>query len=517
MNVNVPKPLVLLILDGWGLAPASASNAITQAKTPNITQYWHSYPHTELAAAEEAVGLPKGEDGNSETGHLNIGAGYVVLQSLTRINNSINDGSFFTNPVLATLKQHLQKNNSCLHILGLVGPAGVHSSLEHLYALLNWAKQQQLIKVYLHLFTDGRDSPPYSSLEWLSLVEEKIKSLGVGQIATVMGRFYAMDRDNRWERVKLAYEAITEAKGDLVDSYVATITKLHEQKISDEFIKPLIIKDKSGQPVVVNDNDAVIFFNFRTDRPRELTKAFVLPNFDKVGFVRSKILKNIFFATMTAYEKELPVAYLYTPDEVQSPLAQILSDRGLRQLHMAETEKAPHVTFYFDGKREKPFDREDWLIVPSPKIKTYDLKPEMSAYEITSQLLQKLSTIPYDFVVVNFANPDMVGHTGVLAAAIKACEVVDECVGKIVNHVADIGGVCLIVGDHGNVEEMINQKTGVMNTKHSTNKVPFIVVGKQFTNSNINLATGQLSDIAPTVLKMLNVPKPDTMTGRSLL
>lgn len=543
MASDIPKPIVLIILDGWGIAPSSKGNAITQAQTPNLNRLWHAYPHTQLEASGEAVGLPRHEPGNSEAGHLNLGAGTIIYQSLPKINMSIADGSFFDNNALRAAKEHVKKNQSSLHLLGLIGSGGVHSNIEHLFALLRWAKEQGLRNVFLHLFTDGRDSPPTSSIKYLSLIEEKNKQYGVGQIATLAGRFYGMDRDNRWERIQKSYQTLTEGKGILTQSYSQIITKSYEQGKTDEHIEPIVIQ-KEGKPLkLISDNDAVIFFNFRIDRPRELTKAFVLPDFEnleikkaafdpyaerygkkqyeKVGkmttFKRNKVLKNLLFLTMTEYEPGLPVMAIFPPDQVELPLSRILAEKDLRQLHIAETEKQRHVTYYFDGKRENPFPGEDWVVISSPKVRTYDLKPEMSAFLVTEEVIKRIKLNVYDFIIINLANPDMVGHTGVLTAAIKACQVADQCMGQIVNTVSALGGTCLVTADHGNVEEMINPSIGGVDTEHSTNPVPFVIVGNQFQRSADFLPQGILADVAPTILKLAQLPKPIKMTGKSLI
>lgn len=533
------KPVILIILDGWGLAPPGPGNAISQAKIPNLERLWAVYPRTQLSASGEAVGLPKGERGNSETGHLNLGAGQVIFQDLPRINMAIASGNFFSNQAFLKAVNHVKKYNSALHFLGLIGAGGVHSSIEHLLALLYFAKENEVKNLYLHLFTDGRDSPPTSALIYLTKIDQELKKLKIGKIATIIGRYFAMDRDNRWERTQKAYEALTLGKGKIASSYTEAIQNAYSQKITDEFIEPIIL-EKNG---LIKDNDAVIFFNFRIDRPRQLTKAFVLSNFEQMKikkpvfdpyaeryglkiyeipkgtttFKRKKILKNLLFVTMTEYEKGLPVEVAFPPEPVPLSLARILAENGLRQLHMAESEKYPHVTVFFDGGRETPFPGEEWEEVASPKVSTYDMKPEMSAFELTEKLLEKLRRNIYDFVLVNFANPDMVGHTGVISAGIKACEVVDECVGKIINTVLGLEGTVIITADHGNIEEMINLSTGEIDTEHSTNPVPFIVVNKQFNQGGRILPRGILADVAPTILFLLGLEKPGVMTGKNLL
>lgn len=542
---NRPKPVVLLILDGWGIAPATAGNAITRSNTPNMRKYGVSYPHTQLTASGEAVGLPRGEDGNTETGHLNIGAGKIVYQDLPRINMSIADGTFASNPKFSEAFEHVKRNNSVLHLMGLIGSGGVHSNIEHLYALLSAAKANGLCEnVYLHLFTDGRDSPPTSALSFITQVLEQTKSLGVGQIASIMGRYYAMDRDKRWDRIQLAYDALTIGSGACTKDPLAAVQERYNAGETDEFIKPITVCDGSGKIRIISDNDAIIFYNFRIDRPRELTKAFVLPNFESgissegfdpymikyehthiqtqtpnstATFQRQKVLKNLFFVTMTEYERNLPTNVAYPPQAVDMPLGRVLSERGVKQLRMCETEKERFVTYYFNGLREDAFTGEDHIIIPSKKVTTYDLAPEMSAREITQTFLEKLDGDMYDFVCINFANADMVGHTGNLTAAIKGIEILDECVGKIVQAVTLRGGVVLITADHGNAEEMINNETGEIDTEHSTYPVPLYIIGNQFQNRSQMLPSGILADVAPTILKLLDIPKPDTMTGRVLV
>jgi len=533
------KPVVLIVLDGWGMAPAGPGNAISQAKIPNFQKYWAVYPRTQLQASGEAAGLPKGERGNSEAGHLNLGAGSIVFQDLPRIDMAIADGTFFQKEAFLQSAEHVKKNQSRLHLLGLIGAGGVHSSLEHLLALIHFAKNQNISNLYLHLFTDGRDSPPTSAINYILKVEEELKNLGIGKIATLIGRYYAMDRDNRWDRTQKAYDLLVLGKGETANNPIEVIKRSYAAGKTDEFIEPIVL-DKQG---MVNDNDAVIFFNFRIDRPRQLTKAFVLPNFEtleikKVSFdpyaeryglkiyeapkgtttfKREKVLKNLFFVTMTEYEKNLPLAIAFPPEPVRLPLARVLSEQGLRQLHIAESEKYPHVTVFFDGGRETPFVGEDWVEIPSPKVATYDLKPEMAIYELTNQVLRRLKGNIYDFVLINFANPDMVGHTGVISAGIKACEAVDECLGKIVNTVLNLNGACIITADHGNVEEMINLNTGGIDTEHSTNPVPFIIVNKKYNQGGRILPRGILADVSPTVLNLLGIEKPQLMMGKSLI
>lgn len=539
----IPKPVVLIILDGWGLAPPGPGNATTLAKTPNFSSFWSAYPKTQLLASGEAVGLPPGEMGNSETGHLNLGAGRIVYQDLPRINMAIADGSFFKISAFLEAIEHARKLNSNLHFLGLVGQGGVHSSMDHLFALLRLCREQKFSNVYLHLFTDGRDSPPTSALTFITQTETKIKELGIGKIATIIGRYYALDRDNRWERTQKAYEAIVKGEGKKTKNAAEAIQNSYTEGKTDEFIEPIILLDEDGKPVArIAENDSVIFFNFRIDRPRQLTKTFVIPDFEKLTgqkvafdpyaekyyhktyaeqiitatFPRGPALKNLFFVTMTEYERGLAVKVAFPSTIVNLPLGRILSERGLRQLRITETEKERFVTYYFNGQREDSFPGEDRIIVPSPQVSTYDQKPEMSALEITQILTTRLQENTYDFMVVNFANPDMVGHTGVLPAGIKACEIVDQCLGEIIKIVLRLGGVALITADHGNVEEMIDPKTGEVDTEHSTNPVPFIVVDQELLGKKQTLLQGVLADVAPTILSFLKIAKPTEMSGKNL-
>jgi 2,3-bisphosphoglycerate-independent phosphoglycerate mutase len=488
--------------------------------------------------------LPHGEDGNTETGHLNIGAGRIVYQELPRINMSIADGSFSNNQVFLNTFQHVKNNKSNLHIMGLVGSGGVHSNIEHLYALMYLAKSHGFSdNVFLHLFTDGRDSPPTSGINYVREVMEKCTSLGVGRVATIIGRYYAMDRDHRWERTQIAYDALTiGSPQQCVLDPLGLIAETYKKGVTDEFITPISVCDNEGKPHVVNDNDAVIFFNYRIDRPRQLTKAFVLPDFESgihtegydpyaikyekshisykspgKTFVRKKKVGNLFFTTMTRYEIGLPVNIAYPPQTIVHPLGEVLSKAGLKQLRMAETEKERFVTYYMNGLTDEVYPGEEHIIIPSKKVATYDLAPEMSAYEITQTMLQHIQAGTHDVIICNFANADMVAHTGNLEASIKACEVIDECVGMIAKQVVPKGGVIMITADHGNAEELINNETGEVDTEHSIYPVPFIALGNQFMNQTTLLPTGILADIAPTMLKILGVTKPAEMTGRELV
>ncbi len=538
------KPIVLIILDGWGIAPPGPGNAISQSKIPFIKDLFSSYPHGILEASGEAVGLPRGEDGNTETGHLNIGAGHIVYQDLPRINLAIADGSFFRNAAFLSAVNHIRKYESNLHLLGLIGSGGVHSNVEHLLALLQLAKEQDVYRVFLHLITDGRDSPPESASIYVKQIQDYLKNLGFGQIATIMGRYYAMDRDNRWDRTQKAYLALTKGIGIKAEDPIKAINDSYSNNITDEFIQPTIIVRNNKPIALIKENDSVIFFNFRIDRPRQLTKAFVLEDFEKKAnsidfdpyaikyykkhhpqtpivqpaFKRGPLIPHLYFVTMTEYSQDVHAsAVAFPPQIIPHPLGEVISQNNLKQLRIAETEKERFVTYYFNGQREAPFKGEDRFIVPSPKVPTYDLKPEMAAYEITDVLLKKIPSGNYDFIVVNFANADMVGHTGVMEATIKACETLDNCLAKIVPLVNKVGGITLITADHGNAEELINPKTGGVDTEHSTYPVPFIAVSPKLKSTSINLPDGILADIAPTILALMKLEKPTTMTGRNLL
>lgn len=534
-----------MVLDGWGIAPPGPGNAISLANLTHFPRYWVSYPHTMLEASGAGVGLPAGEDGNTETGHINIGAGRIVYQDLPRINMSIADGSFYKNEALLGAVKYAASHNSKLHIMGLISDGTVHSSRDHLYALLDMVRQQNSVKeVYLHLFTDGRDSPPKAAKRFIAEVEAKISQIGIGKIATLSGRYYAMDRDSRWERTEKAYKALTEGSATTAPSADAAIEQSYAAGRTDEFIEPTVIigSDGAALPRVTN-YDAVIFYNFRIDRPRQLTKAFVLkdfetpqnvaPSFDPYAvkyhhkhiveqdsratpFTRTVVLDHLLFVTMTEYERNLPCLVAFPPQKVLQPLGGVLAEHGERQLRMSETEKERFVTYYFNGMREVPFPSEDHLIIPSPKVATYDLKPEMSALEMTEHLLDRLSIGVYSFILINFANADMVGHTGNIAAAVRACETIDTCLGKIIPTVLAMNGSCVITADHGNVEEMLGP-SGEVDTEHSTFPVPFIFIDHAFDNRPMQLPKGKLGDVAPTILAFKKMQIPAGMTGKNLL
>jgi len=489
------KPVALIILDGWGIAPKGPGNAVALAKTPNMDKFWFSYPHTKLKTSGKAVGLPEGEMGSSEAGHLTIGAGRVIYQDFSRISLAISGGSFKKNKALIAACQHAKKEQTSLHLMGLLSFGSIHADRDHLYALLQLAKNQGLTKeqVKLHLFTDGRDSAPKSALALLEELKGVIEKLGIGQIASISGRYFAMDRDRRWQRTQKAYQALVLGKNKKFNSAVETVQKYYQEKITDEFIPPTNITDD-----LIQDNDAVIFYNFRTDRARQLTRAFTEPDFHY--FQRKKILKKLFFVTMTEFEKDFAVsAVAFPPRKVNYALPRVISEKGLRQLHVAETEKYGFITYYFNGLHEQILPGEERILIPSTKVDTYDLKPEMSSYQVTEAVLKKIKTNLFNFLLINFANPDIVGHTGILKAGIKACEAVDDCLGKIVKEITVREGACIIVADHGNVEEMINPETNEVSTKHSLNPVPFIAIAKKWQGKNKTLPIGSLADIAPTI------------------
>jgi 2,3-bisphosphoglycerate-independent phosphoglycerate mutase len=514
------QKVILIILDGWGIAPAWGGNAIEMAETPNMDHLWKQYPHTELKAAEEAVGLPYHEPGNSEVGHLNIGSGQVVYQNLPGITATIKDGSFFKNEVLLQAINHVKENNSNLHLLGLVSDGGVHSYIGHLFALLDLAKRENLQKVFIHMITDGRDTDPMKALSYLEELNRKIKEVGVGRIETVMGRYFAMDRDKHWDRTQKAYDALTSGIGGMADSAERAISENYRQGKTDEFINPTVIATDSEPFVPISDNDAVICFNYRAERTRQLTESLILANFGKIN--RRKFPKNLFFATfafLEEYTENPNIKVVFHHRKIGNPLAKVISDAGLKQIHIAETEKYAHVTFFFDGGSEKPFPGEEQVLVPSPKVATFDLKPEMSADKVANKVIENFSN--FDFTVCNFANPDMVGHTGNIKATIRACEAVDKELGRIVEAVKDKATI-IITADHGNAEQKLNPNTGEPYTEHTTNPVPFILRSKESAlQQPLRLATAEkglsLSDIAPTILEIMGLQKPQEMTGVSLL
>lgn len=506
------KPVMLMILDGFGIAEKSEGNAISLAKKPNLDKFIEKYPTSELQASGLAVGLPEGQMGNSEVGHLNIGSGRIVYQELTRITKAISDGDFFENEALKKAMDNAKKTGTALHLMGLLSDGGVHSHIDHLRGILEFAKKEGVQNVFVHAFMDGRDVPPSSGKEFIEKTEEIMSEVGVGKIATISGRYYAMDRDNRWERVELAYNALVLGKGETASSAVEAIDKSYHDNKTDEFVLPTVITE-NGNPITnIKNGDSVIFFNFRPDRAREITRAINDKEF--AGFKRETL--NLTFVTMTQYDKTLEgVNIAYTPQTLTNTLGEYVSNKGLKQLRIAETEKYAHVTFFFNGGVEKENPGEDRKVIPSPKVATYDLKPEMSAYEVTEELLNRLDSDQYDMIILNFANPDMVGHTGVVEAAVKAIEAVDECVGKIINKVLEKDGCAFITADHGNAETMIDFSTGTPFTAHTTHPVPFIWVSND--TEGKKLANGKLADIAPTMLNQLGLEVPKEMTGENLV
>ncbi|MFH0819329.1 MAG: 2,3-bisphosphoglycerate-independent phosphoglycerate mutase [Patescibacteria group bacterium] len=526
--LNEPFPVVLLILDGFGIATPSRGNAISMAYTPNFTNLINTYPATTLQASGEMVGLPFAEMGNSEVGHLNIGGGRKVDQNLQLLNNKIMDNSFAENQAFAKAIQHVKNNNSRLHIMGLTSEGGIHSALNHLYALLEICQQQEIKEVYIHAFLDGRDTAHNSGLKYISDLENRMRSMGVGKIASLAGRFYAMDRDNHWDRIAKAYRAMVLGQADYqADNALQAIEDSYHRQVFDEEFIPTVITDQGKPVATIQDNDSLIFINFRADRARQMTKAFCLPGFDK--FSEHSYMRNLCFATMMEYEKNLPVNVAFFPDKINMPLARVISEAGLRQIHIAETEKYAHVTFFFNGGREEAFTNEDRVIIPSPAVSSYAQAPQMSAMSVKDKIVEAINGGEYHFILANFANADMVGHTGDIAAAKIAVETLDRCLGEIVPALLNTNGTLIITADHGNAEEMLNLVDGNINKEHSTNPVPFILVGRRWMGRknmwpttmagdlSYNIPSGVLSDIAPTVLNIMNLPIPAEMTQASLL
>ena len=500
------KPLLLMILDGFGIAPKEG-NAIAAANKPNLDRLFSSNPITKIGASGLDVGLPDGQMGNSEVGHTNIGAGRIVYQELTRITKAIEDGPFFENEAFLSAVENAKKNGTALHLIGLLSDGGVHSHITHLYGLLELAKRHGLTKVYVHALLDGRDVPPASGKDFVAACAEKMKEIGVGEIATVMGRYYAMDRDNRWERVEKAYSAMVYREGVQAADPVQAVADSYANDVTDEFVVPVVCE--KGAPIQANDS--VIFYNFRPDRAREITRTFVDPDFS--GFERKNGFFPLTYVCMTQYDATMPnVQVAFKPESLENTFGEYISQKGLKQLRIAETEKYAHVTFFFNGGVEKQYDGEDRILVKSPKVATYDLQPEMSAYEVTDKLVAAIGSGKYDVIILNFANCDMVGHTGVFEAAVKAVEAVDTCVGRVTDAVAAQGGVTLITADHGNADRMVDDD-GSPFTAHTTNPVPFCVVGYDCKLRE----GGRLADIAPTMLQILGLPQPAEMTGKSLI
>ena len=506
------KPTVLMILDGYGLNDNCEANAVCEAKTPIMDQLKSQCPFVKGNASGMAVGLPEGQMGNSEVGHLNMGAGRIVYQELTRITKEIEDGDFFQNEALLKAVRNAKENNSALHLFGLLSDGGVHSHNTHVYGILELAKREGLSKVFVHCFLDGRDTPTTAGKEYIKELNDKMKELGVGQVASVMGRYYAMDRDNRWDRVERAYNVMTKGEGNHAECPVCAVKDSYAAEKTDEFVEPTAIV-KDGQPGLIEDKDSVIFFNFRPDRAREITRAFCDNEF--TGFAREKRL-DLTYVCFTEYDPTIPnkdVAFHKVA--IDNTFGQFLAAHGMTQARIAETEKYAHVTFFFNGGVEEPNEGEDRILVKSPKVATYDMKPEMSAYEVCDKLTEAIRSGKYDVIIINFANPDMVGHTGVEEAAIKAVEAVDECVGKAVDAVKEVGGQMFICADHGNAEQLKDYVTGETFTAHTTNPVPFILVNA---DSGYGLREGGcLADIAPTLIELMGMEQPKEMTGKSLL
>ncbi|HEX6845566.1 MAG TPA: 2,3-bisphosphoglycerate-independent phosphoglycerate mutase [Chitinophagaceae bacterium] len=504
------KKVILLIMDGWGLGKVASADAIQNAKTPFVSSFYSKYSNTTLVTCGEAVGLPAGQMGNSEVGHLNLGAGRIVYQELQRINVAIRDGSFAKNDVLLQAIRLARKNNKPLHLLGLVSNGGVHSHIEHLKAIIDVCKKENLSDVFIHAFTDGRDCDPKSGLGFIKDLQEHLNR-SVGKIASVSGRYYAMDRDKRWERIKLAYDAMVNGLGEKATDAIEAVERSYHNNVTDEFIKPTVIIAEDQQPLTkIKEDDVAICFNFRTDRCREITQ--VLTQMDLPGYAMKKL--SLHYTTMTEYDKTYSdVNVIFDTDNLNNTLGEILQQHGLKQIRIAETEKYPHVSFFFSGGREKPFDGEKRIMIASPKVATYDLKPEMSAYEVTEALLPEIKNKTADFICLNYANADMVGHTGVWEAAIKAVETVDNCVGQIVTAGLENGYTTFLTADHGNSDYMINED-GSPNTAHTMNPVPFFIIDNEWKGK---IKPGKLGDIAPTILTMMRLPIPKEMTGEVLI
>lgn len=507
------KPTVLMILDGFGLNDRTEGNAVAQAKKPNIDTLMTQYPCVKGNASGLAVGLPDGQMGNSEVGHMNMGAGRIVYQELTRITKEIQDGDFFRNEALLLGMNRVKENQSALHVYGLLSDGGVHSHNTHLYGLLEMAKREGIEKVYVHCFLDGRDTPPASGKGFIQELEDKMKEIGVGEIATINGRYYAMDRDNRWDRVEKAYRAIAFGEGEKADSAIAAIDASYAADVTDEFVVPTVIQ-KGGAPVAtVNDKDTIIFFNFRPDRAREITRVFCADDFD--GFDRGT-RKDVTYICFTEYDVTIPNKEIaFKKVSLTNTFGEYLAAHGKTQARIAETEKYAHVTFFFNGGVEEPNEGEDRILVKSPKVATYDLQPEMSAYEVCDKLVDAIRSGKYDVIVINFANPDMVGHTGILSAAIQAVEAVDECVGKAMQALKEVDGQMFLCADHGNAEMMIDYETGKPFTAHTTNPVPFVLFN--YDPAYTLQEGGCLADIVPTLIEMMGMEQPAEMTGKSLL
>ena len=505
------KPMMLMILDGFGINEIEKANAVKLANTPNIDKLMKTWATTEIHTSGLDVGLPDGQMGNSEVGHTNIGAGRIVYQDLTRITKSIEDGDFFSIKEITEAIENCKKHHSKLHIMGLLSDGGVHSHIRHLIALLETAKRKDFDDVYVHCFLDGRDTPPASGESYITKLEEKMKEKEVGKIASISGRFYSMDRDKRWDRVEKAYNALVKGEGEKATSVISAIESSYQQEVFDEFVLPTVICNSNNEPLAtIQDNDSVIFFNYRPDRAREITRSLVDPEFD--GF-EAKPLK-LYYVCFTQYDETIPNVHIaFKPERLKNTFGEYVSNQGLTQLRIAETEKYAHVTFFFNGGEEKQYPGEDRILVPSPKVQTYDMQPEMSAVEVTDKVVEAIESDKYDCIILNYANPDMVGHTGNLEAAIKAIETIDECVARVVSAIEEKNGIIIMTADHGNAEQMIDYKTGEPHTAHTTNVVPLVLIGVE----GVQLKSGKLADLAPTMLDLMELPKPDEMSGETLI
>lgn len=511
MTPPIPKPLILIILDGWGYSENPENNAIAAARTPVWDRLWEQGAHSLIRTSGAAVGLPGEQMGNSEVGHLNLGAGRVVYQEFTRVSRSIKTGSFFTNATLLKPVDQALENNRAVHILGLLSPGGVHSHEEHIHAMAQLAVERGVKKTYVHAFLDGRDTPPRSAKESIVAMQEKFRALGGGRIASIIGRYYAMDRDHRWPRIQAAYDLITQGKAEYEAPDALTgLEMAYARDESDEFVKATRIVPPAEKPVTVEDGDVVIFMNFRSDRARQITRPFIEPDFD--GFEREVFPKLGSFTSLTEYNSEFDIPVAFPAERLNNVFGEFLSRHGMRQLRLAETEKYAHVTFFFNGGVEEPFEGEDRILVPSPMVATYDLQPEMSAQEVTDNLVAAITGNEYDVIICNYANPDMVGHTGKIEAAVKAIEAIDNCLGQVLEAVRKTSAELLITADHGNAEQMRSHETGQAHTAHTSNPVPLVYAGRP-----ANLETGSLCDIAPTMIDLLGLEKPAEMTGRSLV
>jgi len=513
MEKSQPRPILLMILDGWGYNPQPDSNAITEAKTPTFDKLWQECPHTLIAAASCNVGLPKGQMGNSEVGHLNLGAGRIVYQDLTRITSEVDDGTFYDNPVLIKAVDDAVAQDKAVHVFGLLSNGGIHSHETHIHAMMKLAAKRNVKKLFMHAFLDGRDTPPKSAEGFIANLEKVFAELKVGKIASLVGRYYVMDRDKRWDRVQKAYNLFTLGEADHhADTAVAGLQMAYKAKETDEFVKPTSIHGKDENPTVIEDGDTIIFMNYRPDRAREITRAFIETNFS--GFKRKKVIKLGCYATLTEYDKTFTLPIAYPSEKIKNALGEYLAKNHQHQLRIAETEKYAHVTFFLSGGVEEPYENEDRILIPSPKVATYDLQPEMSAPEITEKLVKAIESKKYDAIICNYANCDMVGHTGKLKVAIKAVECVDKCLTKVIAALKKVGGEAIITADHGNAEMMFDPDTGQPHTAHTCNPVPFIYVGRP---TEVIDTVGALCDIAPTILYLLGLPQPTEMSGETLI